>query len=161
WKQDQKAELWDDKADFGLEGRDPKEEPEGEASRAGKIARVQVVLLHGQKDQAAAIAAVRDHLIARYAKDYVIDKKNVQLTVDVDKKTGAKKEGEVNSGKRKGHVSKNRLQPKGGTAERFVLLATIPQGDQVVAVYADCNWKRRDFWEQEFNALLEKFESLK
>src|SRR5262249_46638455 len=63
WKQDQKAELWDEKADFGLEGRDPKEEPEGDASKAGKIARVQVVLLPGQKDQPAAIAAVRDHLL--------------------------------------------------------------------------------------------------
>ncbi|MBI1914292.1 MAG: hypothetical protein HYS12_06080 [Planctomycetes bacterium] len=159
WQQRQNPELWDARADLVLEGRDPKDNREGEASKAGKVALVQVVLLPREKNLTSAAAAVRDHLLARYAKDYGIDKKDVQLTVDLDKK-GAKKEGNTRVGKATGHVSKNRLQPAGGTADRFVLLATVPQGDQVVAIYADCDWKRHDFWEQEFNALLEKFESL-
>jgi hypothetical protein len=161
WKQDPKPEAWDDRADFGLEGRDPKEEREGDSSKANKIARVLVVLLPREKNLAVAAAAVREHLLVRFAKEYSIDKKNVELTVDRDKKTGAKKEGNANIGKAKGHVSKNRLKVAGGTAERFVLLATVPQGGQVVAICADCDWKRHDFWEQEFNALLEKFEPLR
>src|SRR5262249_60188175 len=87
-----------------------------------------------------------------------IEKKDVKRTVDRDKK-GEKKEGDGPVGKANGHVSKNRLQPAGGTAERFVLMAVVPMDEQVVVIDADCDWKRRDFWEQEFNAILEKFES--
>lgn len=158
WKQQQNTELYDARADLILEGNDPKAEPEGDASKAGKAALCRVILLPKQKDLAAATAAARDHILGRYATAFGIEKKDVQLTVDLDKK-GEKKEGDGPVGKANGHVSKNRLQPAGGTAERFVLMAVVPMDEQVVVIDADCDWKRRDFWEQEFNAILEKFES--
>jgi hypothetical protein len=157
WKQKQNTELYDARADLVLEGHDPKAEPEGDASKAGKAALCRVILLPKQKDLVAATAAARDHILGRYATAFGIDKKDVQLTVDLDKK-GEKKEGDGPVGKANGHVSKNRLQPAGGTAERFVLMAVVHQDEQNVVIDADCDWKRRDFWEQEFNAILEKFE---
>src|SRR5262249_18059369 len=108
WQQRQNPELWDARADLVLEGQDPRDRREDEVNKAGRVALVQVVLLPREKNltAAAAAAAVRDHLLARYAKDYGIDKTNVRLTVDLDKK-GAKKEGNTRIGRARGHVSKN------------------------------------------------------
>src|SRR5262249_47544492 len=122
-----------------------------------KAALAQVVLLPKEKDTGAAAFAARKHLVGRLAEDFGIKPEDVQLT-PLEGRKGGKQEGEAPVGKADGHVSKNRLQLAGGSVAGFVAVAAGPLGDKVVAVYGACDWPRRDFWEQEFNALLEKFE---
>jgi hypothetical protein len=155
------AKEGDKKAVLLLEGHDPKEEKEGEASRAGKAAHLRVVVLDKQSDLKATVEAARTHLIARQVDAGVALKpEDVQLISAAGGK-GDKANKEADIGAFKGHLSKNRMTITGGTLDRFLVIAAVPLGDKVVAVYGNCDWKRRDYWEQEFNALLATFRKAK
>jgi hypothetical protein len=154
-------EADDKKAVLLLEGHDPKEKPGGDASRAGKAAHLRVVVLDKQSDLKAAAEAARKHLIARQVDAGVALKpEDVQLLPAAAGK-GDKANKPADVGAFKGHLSKNRMNITGGTLDRFLVIAAVPLGDKVVAVYGDCDWKRRDYWEQEFNALLATFRKAK
>ena len=84
---------------------------------------------------------------------------DVQFSPADDK--GGKADKTADIGAFKGHLSENRTTITGGTLNRFLVTAVIPLDDKVVAVYADCDWKRRDYWQQEFNALLASFRKAK
>jgi hypothetical protein len=161
WKTIEK-ESNDQKTVLLLEGHDPKEEKEGDASNAGKAAHLRVVVLDKQPDPKAAAEAARKHLIARQVDAGVALKpEDVQLMPAAGGKGDkANKPAEIGTFK-KGHLSKNRMNITGGTLDRFLVIAAVALGDKVVAVYGDCDWKRRDYWEQEFNALLATFRKAK
>jgi hypothetical protein len=60
-------------------------------------------------------------------------------------------------GNREGQVIQ--LQVKNGeTRQRYVLAAVIVVPDNTLAIVCECDWRRRDYWQQEFLALLEKFQ---
>jgi hypothetical protein len=42
----------------------------------------------------------------------------------------------------------------GGTNERYLVLAVASRPDGVLALVCECLWERKDYWEQEFNAVL-------
>ena len=146
----------DKKAVLLLEGHDPKEEREGDASKAGKAAFLRVVVLDKATDLKAAAAAARKHFIARQVEaDADVKPTDVQFS-PADDKVG-KADRPANIGAFKGHLSENHMTIKGSTLNRFLVIAVVALDDKVVAVYADCDWKRRDYWQQEFNALLATF----
>ena len=156
WKSLDK-EADDKKAVLLLEGHDPKEEREGEASKAGKAAHLRVVELEKQADIKAAAAAARKQLIDRQVAIGVVQKpEDVQLMPAAGGK-GDRASKPADIGTFKGHLSKSRMSVTGGTLDRFVVIAAVQLADKVVAVYGDCDWKRREYWEQEFNALLASF----
>jgi hypothetical protein len=58
-------------------------------------------------------------------------------------------------GDAEGHLAKFHLQID--EAERFLVLAVVNRPEGVVALLAECQWDRRDFWDQEFMRLLKTF----
>lgn len=160
------AEVWK-KMDLGeadknvvlaLEGHDPKEDREGEVSHAGKAALLRVAVLEPSLppgDVKAAAAAARKNLIDQQLA--VLTKTDNLELVPVQGRKGEKLEGPANVGAVSGYVSKNRMRVPDGSLDRFVVVAAVPLAERLVVVYAECDWKRRDYWEQEFNALLDTF----
>ena len=41
--------------------------------------------------------------------------------------------------------------------ERFLVMAVVNRPEGVLVLVGDCLWDRRDFWDQEFAALLKSF----
>ncbi len=154
WKEQSEPASFDPLAVLVLEGRDPRAEDEG--SRAGKAAFLQVVVLPKKEDDKDAAGAARRHFLQRQAAVLRLRVEDLELNPIPDRQ-GGKQSGPAEIGKASGHLSKNRFQVAGGTLERFVMIAAVPLGEQVVAVYGECDWKRRDFWEQEINGVLEQF----
>jgi hypothetical protein len=160
WK---KADLgdFDKQSVLALEGHDPKEDRDGEASRAGKAAYLRVAVLAAKADVKPADAA-RQHVIARQMDLLGLSKPEELELVAVQGRKGEKLEGPADIGAFKnGYLSKNRMRVPAGTLDRFVVVAAVPLKERLLVVYSECDWKRRDYWEQEINALLDTFKRAK
>ncbi len=146
----------DPACDLELFGEDSRtKNDEGEESRAGKAGHLHVVRL-GKPDAKEPGKVLRDHFLVRQVEAGLGKLDDLQLKVLEDRK-GKPLEGERDFGGTRGHAVKYRMTVTGGTADRFVVLATSPRGDQTIGIYAESSFNLRDFWEQEINAVLEGF----
>jgi hypothetical protein len=59
-----------------------------------------------------------------------------------------------------GHLAKLHVT-NGENRERYVVLGIVSRPEGVVVLKCDCDWQRRDFWEQEFTALIGTFRLVK
>jgi hypothetical protein len=150
------AENTDTASDLMLLGLDPRAEKEGEDSKAGKSANLNVVLL-GKADETDPGKLLRGHYLARQVEAEIGKLDQLELK-PLEGRDGKPLVSEREFGKVKGFVSKNQLTVTGGTtADRFVLLVAVPRGESTIGIILDSRLKLRDFWEQEFAAVLEGF----
>jgi hypothetical protein len=151
WRKE-KADGYDPAADLVLLGREP--EPAGGRTRAGKAALLQVLLLGKAPDLKAAAAEAQAHL--RKSQQEAAGGDNgakVSLEPTADKGGG---ERDADVGDVRGHLSRLHVKNDDGL-DRYALLAVVNRPEGVLVLTFDCDWSRRDFWEQEFRALLATF----
>jgi hypothetical protein len=138
WKQQTSGEDFDAAADMALTANDLLE-----IKDAVRYAKVLVLLLKPQSDR-------KPEDVARaYYERQQKDKVEVKVLSDV-----AMPVGNVPGRITRMHVRK----PQG---ERFVLLAVVPQGDQILAIQGECDWKRRSLWERDFSRLVSTYRGKK
>jgi hypothetical protein len=168
-------ELWekvetdgyDPLADLVLIGHEPstKLETEGDESapvgpqpghrHAGRAATVQVLVLPREADLKAAVKAAQVYILNRQQAPDGENYPRTTMTLIKDKE-GAEEDHDVDVGTVRGHVSK--LQVKNtDDRERYVVLGIVNRPEGVVVLMFECNWTRRDFWDQEFTPLLMTF----
>jgi hypothetical protein len=138
-----------------LHGTDPRQERDGEESKAGRTVTLHVVKLGKPPDKDPG-KLLREHFIGQQAELLGAKREDLKLTPETDRK-GKPREGEADVGKARGFLSKSRLSLTGGSVDRFVVLASVPHGEGSIGIYCDSPYKYRAFWEQEVNALLESF----
>jgi hypothetical protein len=150
WKKE-KTDGYDPAADLVLLGREP--EPVGGRTHAGKTALLQVLLLEKAADLKSATAAAKAHLLKRQqeAAGENAGKVSVEPTTD---KGGGERDADV--GDVRGHVSRLHVQID-DSLERYVVLGVVNRPEGALVLMFECEWSRRDFWEQEFRALMETF----
>ena len=157
------TDVWrsaDDRSDprsaLTLVGLDPKGNRESEDSKAGRAATLQVVFL-GKADDRDPGKLLRDHYLARQVEAEIgkLDELQLNLLKGRDDKPLVSNH---DFGKARGTVSKHELIVQGGnTADRFVVLVTVPRGETTLGIYIDSRLKLRDYWEQEIAAVLDGF----
>jgi hypothetical protein len=150
WKKE-KADGYDPAADLVLLGREP--EPVAGRKHAGKTALLQVLLLEKAPDLKSAAAAARAHLLKRQQEEAGENAAKVSVEPTTDKGGG---ERDADVGAVRGHVSRLHVQSDEGL-DRYAVLAVVNRPEGVLVLMFECDWSRRDFWEQEFRPLLETF----
>jgi hypothetical protein len=151
WKKE-KTDGYDPAADLVLIGREP--ERAGGKPLAAKTALLQVLLLDKAPDLKAAAAAAQAHLLKRQQQEAGGDngaKVSAEPTTD---KGGGSRDADV--GDVRGHLSRLHVKNDDGL-DRYALLGVVNRPEGVVVLMFECDWSRRDFWEQEFRPLLETF----
>ena len=109
------------------------------------------MILPKQDDLKAAVKAARDHLLAQEKKlypDCTID--------DADPKAVGEDRPPDRVGNKVGRIVKLHLTNP-DALERFVYLAVVHQPDQVLALQCECDWRRKVYWEVNFNQLVREF----
>jgi hypothetical protein len=66
---------------------------------------------------------------------------------------GSAREGPADVGAARGYLAPLRVK-NSPSRELYVELATVLLGDGVLVIQCECLWPRREFWRQEFAALL-------
>ncbi|HVS36256.1 MAG TPA: hypothetical protein VMS17_11865 [Gemmataceae bacterium] len=152
----QDRDGYDPHADLVLLGYDPKDD---EPRSGQKAAVVQVLALSSAADLTAAVKEAKDALLE-------IEKEKTPggdgylypsaVLNDVGDKALADAGPDVTVGAFKGRISKFEAK-KSADHSKYVVLAVVrmDSGD-ALAVVCECGWERRDFWDQEFTALLAK-----
>jgi hypothetical protein len=148
WEPEANPRAYDPRADRVLLGHDPTQ-----AKHAGKSATLRVLILPEESDLKQAAAAAQTYLLKRQQAE---DGENYPMTAiaPVKDKSGAEQGGDADVGAVQGHLSKLRVT-NDETRERYVLLAVVHQPKGVLVLMGDCDWGRRDFWEQEFLPLIQ------
>jgi len=137
----------DQAAESYLLGSDP-----NEIKDASKTATAQVLLLPHQDSLKNAAGAVKDYILKMQKEGGYPD---TELTVMNDKDGNLDRKTDI--GNREGQVIQFRVK-NGETRQRYVLAAVIVLPDNVFAIVCECDWRRRDYWQQEFFTLLEKLQ---
>jgi hypothetical protein len=101
------------------------------------------------KDLKTGIATVHEHLKKKQTE------LNPMLKIEpvLDRKTG-KPAIAQEVGSFRGQVDRLRfiLSPE---IERYYVVGVTNRADGLLAVVCDCRWERRDYWEQEFRAIMD------
>jgi hypothetical protein len=148
WKKVEPKEF-DPRADLVLEAYEP--EPGGKPY-AAKSAHFLALVLPRATDLPAAVAAARAHLARRLEEE---GHKKARMDV-VKEKGGGEADRDADLGTLHGRLLKLHVTDEdSSSSERFVLLAVVLRPQGVLALVGDCDWNRRDFWEQEFVPLLD------
>ena len=147
----EKLDGYDPAADLVLLGREP--EPVGARPHAGKTALLQVLLLDKAADLKAAAAAAQAHLLKRQQEAAGENAAKVTVEPTTDKGGGSRA---ADVGDVRGHVSRLHVKSDDGL-DRYVLLGVVNRPAGVVVLLFECDWSRRDFWEQELRPLMETF----
>jgi hypothetical protein len=148
WKP-KRAEDFDPRADAVLEAYEPDRENK---PHAGKAAHFLVVLLPAAADTKAAVAAGRAYLEKHLAAEN-IEKPVISV---VKEKQGVEADCDLNLGALAGHLTKLQVTVEDTDSyNRFMMLAVARQPEGLLMFLGDCDWNRRDFWEQEFLPLLQ------
>jgi hypothetical protein len=153
----QSLDGYDKRADVVLLGYDPKDK---EARRGDQAALVQILALDKAPDLEAAIKEARDYLLEmeKEKQDGAGEKYNFpEATVEVaNEKSLQNVDVTTNIGGYRGHLFKLEVK-KSGEQRKYVVMAVVNmEGEGVLAVVCECDWARRDYWEQEFMPLLDK-----
>jgi hypothetical protein len=143
----EKPEEEDGPLDLLLRGHEP--DPDRKPL-AGKDAIFQVLVLPKQTNLKTASAAAFDFVKQREKKLYE------QMQMELIKDKNGDVDGDAQIGKEPGHLSKWRMKCT-EDLERYLLIAVVNRADGVVVLVGECLWERRDFWDQEFMALLATF----
>ena len=157
WKNDTNAKDADSAAELLLRGFEPTEDADRGQSRivplAGKSAEILVLVLPKTANLPAATKAALEHIRKR-TTDANPDAK---IEPALDRPDGKPIVGKQ-VGAYPGQVDRLRLI-LGPDSEKFGLLAVARRPEGVLVVYAECNWDRHDYWEQEFKTFLETVRS--
>jgi hypothetical protein len=152
WKRDEHEKY--EKADLVLGGYEPTvDEETGRKTMieySGKRATVQFLVLPSAPDLKAANQAAIDFILEEQKKI------NATATFEPipDPKTGKPlQDGPAKIGQFDGYLSKLQLST-GGENDRYVILGIVPGPKGTLAIFCECLWTRRDYWEQEFKELL-------
>jgi hypothetical protein len=138
------AEDYDPLADLVLRGDEPDPERKRHASKA---ATLQVLLLPKAADLKSAAAAAREYIEKRQKELYA----KIDLRVIQDK-NGAEIDHPADIGDQRGWLTK--LNVQFDEAQHFMVVAVVNRPEGVLVLLGDCLWERRDFWDQEFTALV-------
>jgi hypothetical protein len=150
WKKE-KTDGYDPAADLVLLGHEP--EPVGGRPHAGKTALLQVLLLGKAADLKTAAAAAQVHLLKRQQEAAGENAARVSVEPTTDK-GGGNRAAEI--GDMRGHVSRLHVKNDDGL-ERYAVLGVVNRPEGVLVLTFECDWSRRDFWEQELRPLMETF----
>jgi hypothetical protein len=142
------AEDYDPLPDVVLKGHEP--DPERKPL-AGKDASFQVFVLPKQDNLKSAAAAARAYVLQREKKLY----EQTKMEPIKDKNGDVDRPSDI--GKERGQLSKLDMKNT-DDLERFLTIAVVNRPEGVVVLVGDCLWERRDFWDQEFAALLGTFQ---
>jgi hypothetical protein len=152
--------IWDKQDPGGLEeatdlallGSDPNEQ-----KHASRTANVEVLLLPAKEDLKDAMAEALAHLKKMYSAGGYPDS---TMTVLTDKDGDMDRKQEI--GSREGQVTHYQVR-NAENRDRYVLLAVVPLPEKVVAIHCECDLQRRDYWQQEFQTLVDsiRFKSAK
>lgn len=152
WKKENARDV-DETAELYLRGFEPVEDEESGKTRviehAGKAAEVLVLVLPKAASLEAAAQAARKHVLEMQMKVHPM----IKIEDIPDRKTGKPLSGKEVGGFR-GKVDRLRLILDVEN-ERFALVAVVNRNEGVLAVVCECKGDRREYWEQEFRALLE------
>ena len=153
----QSTDGYDKRADVVLLGYDPKDK---DARRGDMAALVQILALDKAADLETAVKEARDHLLdmEKEKQDGAGDKFNFpEATIEVaNEKSLQNVDVTTNIGGFRGHLFKLEAR-KSGDQRKYVVLAVVNmENEGVLAVVCECDWARRDYWEQEFTPLLDK-----
>jgi hypothetical protein len=138
----------DQAAEIYLLGSDP-----NEVKDASKTATAQVLLLPPQDDLKAATAATKDYILKMQKEGGYPETEPLIVMTDKDGDLDRK----TDIGNRVAQVVQLRVK-NGETRQRYVLAAVLLLRDNVLAIVCECDWRRRDYWQQEFLTLLEKLQ---
>jgi hypothetical protein len=131
-------------ADLALLGAEP------DKKYASQTATFQVLVLPKEADLKAADAAARMYLETRQKELY----SKIEMRVMKDRDGEAIDRAEE-IGNTEGRLAKFHLLID--EAERYLVLAVVNRPQGVVVLLGECQWDRRDFWDQEFTPLLKTF----
>lgn len=138
WKKQGTPTFFDPTADMALNATESTN-----ARDVDRIAEVLVLVLKAQPDRKPE-AVARTYYEAQQRKKF--PKSTFTVLSDRDEPIGAAA----------GHLT--RLQVTNAPdRERFVMLAVVPRGEQLLVFQCDCDGKRRSLWERDFNLLLASF----
>jgi hypothetical protein len=137
---------YDTKADAALLGHDQTDRKD-----TARTATALVLLLDKADDLKAAVTDARNHLEKKQKNEYP------DTTIEEVQEKNAKAERPQDEiGNLRGRLVRLHVT-NGENRERFVYLAVLSQRDQVVVIQCECDWRRRAYWEPNFDPLLRKF----
>jgi serine/threonine protein kinase len=145
----QKPGDYDARAEAALLGHD-----QADPGDTARTATALVLLLDKADDLKAAVAAARAHLEKRQKSEY--PETTIEEVQEKNPKEGGPDRAPDEIGNVRGRLLRLHVS-NGENRERFVYLAVVAQPEQVVAVQCDCAWRRRAYWETNFDQLLRKF----
>jgi hypothetical protein len=149
----QKADDFDTRADAALLGHDQTDPKE-----TAKTATAVVLLLDKADDLKAAVAAARTYVEKKQKNEY--PDTTVEEIQDKNPKGGPDRPtdeiGPQTSTRPASRVLRLHVT-NGESRERFVYLAVFAGPEQVVAIQCECDWRRKAYWEVNFDQLLRKF----
>ena len=153
----QPLDGYDKRADVVLLGYDPRDKG---ARRGDQSALVRILALTAAPDLEAASQEARDYLLEmeKEKQDGAGDKYNFpDATVEVaNEKSLQNVDSTTNIGGFRGHLFRLEVK-KSADARKYVVMAVVNmESEGVLAVVCECDWARRDYWDQEFTALLDK-----
>jgi hypothetical protein len=152
WSKEDNPKDYDEMAVLALRGFEPTEDEETGKKHvvklAGKAATVLVLVLPPAQDVKSAHAAALERIKKKQMETYSA------LKVEPVKRKNGKPIVGVEVGALRGEWSKLQLKLDEENSH-FGLLAVVTQPKGVLAIFCECDWKRRDFWDQEFKALVE------
>jgi hypothetical protein len=142
----QKPDDYDPRADSALLGRD-RTDPKSAARAATAV----VLLLDRADDLKAAVSAARARVEKEQKK--VAAETTIEEVQEKDPRPDRPPDeiGNVRGRLVRLHVTNSEDR------ERFVYLAVVAQPERVVAIECECDWRRRPYWEANFDQLLRKF----
>jgi hypothetical protein len=154
WHKEDNPKEHDDRAALVLRGFEPTEDEETGrkvvVAHAGKAATIWVLVLKEEKDARSAFDAALEHVRKKQLDTYPA----LKIEPVVDRKSG-KPTGGVEVGALRGQWGKLQVTLD-ADAQRYDLLAVVNvAGKGVLAIRCECLWERRDYWDQEFKALIE------
>lgn len=159
WESDDKS-GYDPKAVRVLKGTFPADGTGRQRERyAGKIAVAQMLVLDRAADLKAAGNEARAYVLAAQADPERGNYPKTTLTTLKDK-AGVDMDRDVEFGTLRGRLTKLQMTNT-EDRERFVVLAAVNRPKGLLVVWCECDWSLRDYWEQEFSALLNSISPLK
>jgi hypothetical protein len=158
WHPEANPKDYDDKAELWLRGFEPVvDEETGKKTRvehAGRAAHVVVLVLPKAPDLPKANQAALDFLLQH--KKEKEEQPGATLAPAKDPRTDKPVlDRDAAVGAFRGHLSKLRIEHDKEHV-RFALLGVVHRPEEgVLVVFCECPWERRDFWEREFQLLVE------
>jgi hypothetical protein len=145
----QKPGDYDARADAALLGHD-----QADPKDTARTATAVVLLLDRADDLKAAVTAARAHLEKKQKSEY--PETTVEEVQEKNPKVGGPDRPPDEIGNVRGRLLRLHVS-NGENRERLVYLAVVVQPEQVVAIPCECDWRRRTYWEANFDQLLRKF----